>query len=75
MLNRRKRRTAKGVIVLGFLGALCGIPRDIAEFCEGLDDNLKSRIQYSGMDLDPELLKIAKEWRFRTSNRPDRSDL
>jgi ubiquinone/menaquinone biosynthesis C-methylase UbiE len=40
----------------------CGIPRDIAEFCEGLDGNLKSRIDYCGMDLDPELLKIAKEW-------------
>jgi hypothetical protein len=40
----------------------CGIPRDIAEFCEGLDSNLKSRIHYYGMDLDPELLQIAKEW-------------
>ena len=25
-------------------------------------DDLKSRIHYYGMDLDPELLKIAKEW-------------
>jgi SAM-dependent methyltransferase len=43
----------------------CGIPRDIAEFCEGLDgqaEDLKSRIHYYGMDLDPELLQIAKEW-------------
>jgi len=40
----------------------CGIPRDIAEFCQGLDGNLKSRIHYYGMDLDPELLQIAKEW-------------
>ncbi len=43
----------------------CGIPRDIAEFCEGLggeQENLKSRIHYYGMDLDPELLRIAKEW-------------
>jgi SAM-dependent methyltransferase len=43
----------------------CGIPRDIAEFCEGLDGdnrNVKSRIHYCGMDLDPELLQIAKKW-------------
>ena len=40
----------------------CGIPRDIAEFCEGLDGDVKSRIHYYGMDLDPELLEIAKEW-------------
>ena len=43
----------------------CGIPRDIAEFCEGLDgedSNLKSRIHYYGMDLDPELLQIAEKW-------------
>ena len=40
----------------------CGIPRDIAEFCQGLDGNLKSRIHYYGMDLDPQLLQIAKGW-------------
>ena len=40
----------------------CGIPRDIAEFCQGLDGYLKSRIHYLGMDLDPELLKIAEDW-------------
>jgi SAM-dependent methyltransferase len=40
----------------------CGIPRDIAEFCERLDGDLKSRIHYYGMDLDPELLKTAKDW-------------
>jgi hypothetical protein len=40
----------------------CGIPRDMAEFCEGIDGDLKLRIHYYGMDLDPELLKIAKEW-------------
>jgi SAM-dependent methyltransferase len=40
----------------------CGIPRDIAEFCDGIDGTLKSRIHYYGMDLDPELLKIAKDW-------------
>ena len=40
----------------------CGIPRHIAEFCEGLNGDLKSRIHYYGMNLDPELLKIAKEW-------------
>jgi SAM-dependent methyltransferase len=43
----------------------CGIPRDIAEFCEGLDGegaNLKSRIHYYGMDLDPALLTIAEKW-------------
>ena len=42
----------------------CGIPRDITEFCEGRDGdlNLRSRIHYYGIDLDPELLKIAKEW-------------
>jgi hypothetical protein len=40
----------------------CGIPRDIAEFCEGLDGDLKSRIHYYGMDVDTELLQIAKEW-------------
>jgi Putative methyltransferase len=39
----------------------CGIPRDIAEFCERLDGDLKSRIHYYGMDLDPELLKIAED--------------
>jgi hypothetical protein len=32
----------------------CGIPRDLAEFCGGLDGDLKSRLRYYGMDLDPE---------------------
>ena len=40
----------------------CGIPRDIAGSCEGLDGDLKSRIHYYGMDVDPELLEIAKDW-------------
>jgi hypothetical protein len=40
----------------------CGIPRDITEFCEGLDGDLKSRLHYYGMDLDPELLQIAEKW-------------
>jgi len=40
----------------------CGIPRDIAEFCQGLDGDLTSRIHYYGMDLDPELLQIAESW-------------
>ena len=47
------------------LAVPCGIPRDIAEFCEGLtgeNRNLKSRIHYYGMDLDPELLQIAEKW-------------
>jgi SAM-dependent methyltransferase len=44
------------------LAVPCGIPRDIAEFCEGHDGNLKSRIHYYGMDLDPELLQIAERW-------------
>jgi SAM-dependent methyltransferase len=44
------------------LAVPCGIPRDIAEFCEGLEGNLKSRIHYYGMDLDPELLQIAERW-------------
>ena len=43
----------------------CGIPRDLTEFCErlsGEEANLKSRIHYCGMDLDPELLQIAEKW-------------
>jgi SAM-dependent methyltransferase len=46
------------------LAVPCGIPRDIAEFCERLDredGNLKSGIHYYGMDLDPELLQIAEK--------------
>jgi len=44
------------------LAVPCGIPRDIAEFCDGIDGTLKSRLHYYGMDLDPELLEIAKQW-------------
>jgi len=43
----------------------CGIPRDISEFCESLGPDgadLRSRIHYHGMDLDPELLGLAEKW-------------
>lgn len=43
----------------------CGIPRDIAEFCESLGENgsaIRERIFYHGMDLDAELLALAETW-------------
>jgi len=40
----------------------CGISPDTTAFCEVLDGDLKFRIYYYWIDLDPELLKIAKEW-------------
>lgn len=43
----------------------CGIPRDLTELAEGLkrdDPELLDRIEYHGMDLDPELLEVAREF-------------
>jgi len=42
----------------------CGIPRDIAEFCDTFQGDPASlqRITYYGMDLDPELLDLAAAW-------------
>jgi SAM-dependent methyltransferase/uncharacterized membrane protein YhaH (DUF805 family) len=43
----------------------CGLPRDMMELCEKLRESAQSaisRIEYYGLDLDPELLALAQSW-------------
>lgn len=50
---------------LRMLAIPCGLPRDLTELCALLkteDSNLLARLEYHGMDIDPELLQLAEEF-------------
>ena len=48
---------------LRVLGVPCGIPRDILDFAkaEAANASLLSRLEYHGLDIDPEVLDVARE--------------
>jgi hypothetical protein len=50
---------------LRILAVPCGLPRDLTELAEALHreiPGLLSRLEYHGMDVDPELLQLAREF-------------
>jgi putative methyltransferase len=84
MMRRALEARAHGPIRI--LGVPCGIPRDVIELARTLrseDRGLLSRIEYEGLDVDPDVLAIARRLtcdcglgadRYRQGNALDRND-